>query len=51
VRDLAKINLFFAFGDARTAIVNAGTSKSRSFNDQGSALEEPDSVSSGGPGQ
>ena len=31
VRDLAKMNMFFAFGDVRTAIVNAGTGKSRSF--------------------
>ena len=38
VRDLAKINLFFAFGDIRTAIVNAGTGKSRSFNDVANAL-------------
>jgi ADP-L-glycero-D-manno-heptose 6-epimerase len=38
VRDLAKINLFFAFGDVRTAIVNAGTGKSRSFNDVAKAL-------------
>jgi ADP-L-glycero-D-manno-heptose 6-epimerase len=38
VRDLAKINLFFAFGDMRTAIVNAGTGKSRSFNDVARAL-------------
>jgi ADP-L-glycero-D-manno-heptose 6-epimerase len=38
VRDLAKMNLFFAFGDARTAIVNAGTGKSRSFNDVAKAL-------------
>jgi len=40
VRDLAKINLFFAFGDVRTAIVNAGTGKSRSFNDVANALME-----------
>ena len=38
VRDLAKINMFFAFGDVRTAIVNAGTGKSRSFNDVSTAL-------------
>jgi len=38
VRDLAKMNLFFAFGDVRTAIVNAGTGKSRSFNDVANAL-------------
>ena len=38
VRDLAKINLFFAFGDTRTAIANAGTGKSRSFNDVAKAL-------------
>jgi ADP-L-glycero-D-manno-heptose 6-epimerase len=38
VRDLAKMNIFFAFGDPRTAIVNAGTGKSRSFNDVANAL-------------
>jgi ADP-L-glycero-D-manno-heptose 6-epimerase len=38
VRDLAKMNMFFAFGDVRTAIVNAGTGKSRSFNDVAKAL-------------
>jgi ADP-L-glycero-D-manno-heptose 6-epimerase len=38
VRDLAKINLFFAFGDVRTTIVNAGTGNSRSFNDVAKAL-------------
>lgn len=38
VRDLAKINFFFAFGDVRTAIVNAGTGRSRSFNDVAQAL-------------
>ncbi len=38
VRDLAKINMFFAFGDVRSAIVNAGTGKSRSFNDVANAL-------------
>lgn len=38
VRDLAKMNMFFAFGDIRTAIVNAGTGKSRSFNDVAKAL-------------
>ncbi len=38
VRDLAKINVFFAFGKVRTAIVNAGTGKSRSFNDVAKAL-------------
>lgn len=38
VRDLAKINMFFAFGDVRQAIVNAGTGKSRSFNDVAKAL-------------
>lgn len=40
VRDLARMNMFFAFGDVRTAIVNAGTGKSRSFNDVASALVE-----------
>ena len=38
VRDLAKVNLFFAFGDVRKAIVNAGTGKSRTFNDVANAL-------------
>lgn len=38
VRDLAKINMFFAYGDTRKAIVNAGTGKSRSFNDVAKAL-------------
>lgn len=38
VRDLAKMNIFFAFGDVRKAIVNAGTGKSRSFNDVAKAL-------------
>ena len=38
VRDLAKMNMFFAFGDVREAIVNAGTGKSRSFNDVAKAL-------------
>jgi len=38
VQDLAKMNLFFAFGDVRQAIVNAGTGKSRSFNDVAKAL-------------
>jgi ADP-L-glycero-D-manno-heptose 6-epimerase len=38
VRDLAKINLFFAFGDTRKTVVNAGTGKSRSFNDVARAL-------------
>ncbi len=38
VRDLAKMNIFFAFGDVRHAIVNAGTGKSRSFNDVARAL-------------
>ena len=38
VRDLAKINFFFAFGPVRKAIVNAGTGKSRSFNDVAAAL-------------
>jgi ADP-L-glycero-D-manno-heptose 6-epimerase len=38
VRDLAKMNMFFAFGDVRKAIVNAGTGKSRSFNDVAKAL-------------
>jgi ADP-L-glycero-D-manno-heptose 6-epimerase len=38
VRDLAKMNIFFAFGAVRTAIVNAGTGKSRSFNDVAKAL-------------
>jgi len=38
VRDLAKMNLIFAFGDVRSAIVNAGTGKSRSFNDVAKAL-------------
>lgn len=40
VRDLAKMNIFFAFGDVRKAIVNAGTGKSRSFNDVAKALME-----------
>ena len=38
VRDLAKMNVFFAFGDVRTSVVNAGTGKSRSFNDVAKAL-------------
>lgn len=38
VRDLAKINLFFAFGAVRNLIVNVGTGKSRSFNDVSTAL-------------
>lgn len=38
VRDLAKMNMFFAFSDVRKAIVNAGTGKSRSFNDVAKAL-------------
>lgn len=38
VRDLAKINMFFAFGNVRKAIVNAGTGHSRSFNDVANAL-------------
>jgi ADP-L-glycero-D-manno-heptose 6-epimerase len=38
VRDLVKINVFFALGDFRTGIVNAGTGKSRSFNDVARAL-------------
>jgi ADP-L-glycero-D-manno-heptose 6-epimerase len=38
VRDVAKINLSFAFGETRQAIVNAGTGKSRSFNDVARAL-------------
>jgi len=33
VGDVAKVNLFFADGPARQAIVNVGTGKSRSFND------------------
>ena len=38
VRDLAKINFFFAFGEVRQAIVNAGTGNSRSFNEVAEAL-------------
>src|SRR4051794_12108601 len=38
VRDLARMNVFFGFGDVRTSIVNAGTGKSRSFNDVAKAL-------------
>jgi ADP-L-glycero-D-manno-heptose 6-epimerase len=33
VRDLARMSMFFAFGDTCKAIVKAGAGKSRSFND------------------
>lgn len=34
------VNMFYAFSDVRQAVVNAGTGKSRSFNDVAKALIE-----------
>jgi ADP-L-glycero-D-manno-heptose 6-epimerase len=38
VEDITRINLFFAFGKVQQAILNAGTGKSRSFNDVAQTL-------------
>lgn len=40
VRDVIKVNLFFARGPVRHCIVNVGTGESRSFNDVAGALME-----------
>lgn len=40
VRDVVKINLFFARGPSRQGVVNVGTGQSKSFNDVARALME-----------